>query len=300
MQSRKRPFWLLASNYYVLVFAVTAAFFFVAWGVLNEAGDETPWISAGIAASGILAGAVVLREVVLRRVQLRAEASERVLKRLHGDIDLRARIEELRLERKVTAEQNAILIDGIRSRSQAAFLLSKVSAGHREVFEICEDYLALTERDLHSIAPNSPRLAPLLRGRTRVADLHRRHMLKWAEIEATTLLGEANTAGDIERRTSAANRAVAVIDKALGRYPGEADLLGSRELLVDLEVSIRVSDIIERAEQAALLGEIDAAIASYREALAILSGVAGASSDREEAARQIMSEIEHLSGLERR
>ncbi len=279
---------------------MATAFFFVAWGILNEGGDETPWISAGIAASGILAGAVVLREFVLRRVHLRSEANERVLQKRRGEIDLRSRIEELRMEKKVTVEENAILLDGIKTRSQAAFLLSKVSAGHREVFEICEQYLALTERDLHSIAPNSPRLAPLLRGRTRVADLHRRHMLKWAEIEATTLLGEANTAGDIERRTDAANRAVAVIDVALGRYPGESDLLGSRELLVDLEVSIRVSDSVERAEQATMLGEIDAAIASYREALTVLAGAEGASADREEAARQIRSEIEHLSGLDRR
>jgi hypothetical protein len=31
----RRPFWLPASNYYVLAIAVTIAFFFLVWGILS-------------------------------------------------------------------------------------------------------------------------------------------------------------------------------------------------------------------------------------------------------------------------
>jgi hypothetical protein len=61
----RRPFWLPASNYYILAAAVAIAFFFLVWGVLHEGEDQAPWVPAGFGASLILIGAVFLREIVI-------------------------------------------------------------------------------------------------------------------------------------------------------------------------------------------------------------------------------------------
>ena len=63
----RRPFWLPASNYYVLAFAIAVAAFFLVWGILQDGGDEMPWATAGVSASLILIGSVILRELILRR-----------------------------------------------------------------------------------------------------------------------------------------------------------------------------------------------------------------------------------------
>ena len=66
----RRPFWLPASNYYILAAAVAIASFFLVWGILHD-GDDAPWVPAGIGASLILIGAVFLREIVLRKARNR-------------------------------------------------------------------------------------------------------------------------------------------------------------------------------------------------------------------------------------
>src|SRR5436190_21343252 len=72
----RRPFWLPASNYYVLAAAVSIAFFFIVWGILHdEGGEDAPWITAGIGASIILGGAVIMRELILRRTLQRLHAA---------------------------------------------------------------------------------------------------------------------------------------------------------------------------------------------------------------------------------
>ena len=79
MNRVRRPFWLPASNYYVLAVAISAAFFFLVWGILHDGGEETPWITAGIGASILLSGAVILREIVLRRAHDRFVRQQRMM-----------------------------------------------------------------------------------------------------------------------------------------------------------------------------------------------------------------------------
>ena len=70
MNRMRPPFWLPASNYYVLAVAIALAFFFVVWGILDDVdGVRAPWQTAGVSASILLVGAVVLREMILRRRQ---------------------------------------------------------------------------------------------------------------------------------------------------------------------------------------------------------------------------------------
>lgn len=277
-----------ASNYYMLAVAVGLAFFFVAWGLLAESGEEMPWVTAGIGASILLAGAVILREIILRRARRRMIREQAAM---NPRIPVFRRAEH---RGKLTIEQNAAILREIRQKSEAAKVLSKFSSGHREVFELCGEYGSLIENELKTVNAGSPRLAAFLKGRSAAADLHRFHLLKWAEIEARTLADHARTSANITDRIAATENAIDVIDSALVSYPSEQSLLASRALLRELTVSIKVSHLVERAERAAFQGDNAEAVRLYRDALFDLGRDNVTTPDREHAARRINDEIGRL------
>lgn len=292
----RRPFWLPASNYYVLAVAISTAFFFLVWGILHDGGEEMPWITAGISSSIILAGAVILRETILRRAHNRFLRRQRNMAGMGPHVT--ARVRDPRHPNKLTLEKNAAILSEIRQKSDAAKVLNKFSAGHREVFELCSEYMALNESELKTVSAGSPRLAPLLKGRSVVADCHRHHLLKWAEIEARTLTGEARNRSNPEEKIEAAKRALNVIEWALESYPSESSLLQSRELLTELVVSIKVSNWVAEAEKAAFNGDYAQARSLYREALFDLGRENIQSHAREQAAMRINAEIDRIRALE--
>lgn len=297
METRGRPFWLPASNYYVLSVAISAAGFFLLWELLQDSVEETPWVTAGISASILMCGAVVLREVILRRAKNRFLRRQRVLENQVRAADLRAQINDPR-SGKLTIERNAAIIREIRQKSEAAKLLNRFSSSHLEVFEMCAEYISLNENELSIVNPNSPRLAPLLNGRSAVAQYHRFHLLRWAEIEARTLTAEAQTMARATDRVEAAERALKVVERALQYYPQEPSLLGSRELLTEMIVSIKVTRWVERAEKAALKGDYSRAKGLYRDALFYLGRDNIQTEAREDAARRINEEIDHLRSIQ--
>src|SRR5688572_30368086 len=73
----RRPFWLPASNYYILAASFAIAFFFLLWGIFNDGHEPTPWIPAGIGAAVALGSAVIVREIILRQARNRFLASQR-------------------------------------------------------------------------------------------------------------------------------------------------------------------------------------------------------------------------------
>ena len=296
MTPTRRPMWLPASNYYALTMAVVIAFFFLVWGILHDGGDETPWISAGIGASAILFGAVVLRELIMRRARNRYVRAQRSF-----DRELREVYSRLGNERdteKLTLDQNEAILSDIAKKSSAARTLGKFSAAHREVFELCGDYLARNKRELAMIGTGSPRLVPLRKSRERVAEYHRYHVLQWAEIEARELTQDAKSRSKLSEKVESAQAAMNVIDSALGFYPAERSLLESREVVVELIASIKVAHWVERAERAAFKGEYKEARSHYRDALFYLGRDNISSEDREIAASRINAEIERLRQLE--
>ena len=296
MTPTRRPMWLPASNYYALTMAVVIAFFFLVWGILHDGGDETPWISAGIGASAILFGAVVLRELIMRRARNRYVRAQR-----NFDRELREVYSRLGNERdteKLTLDQNEAILRDIAKKSSAARTLGKFSAAHREVFELCGDYLARNKRELALIGTGSPRLVPLRKSRERVAEYHRYHVLQWAEIEARELTQDAKSRSKLSEKVESAQAAMNVIDSALGFYPAERSLLESREVVVELIASIKVAHWVERAERAAFKGEYKEARSHYRDALFYLGRDNISSEDREIAASRINAEIERLRQLE--
>lgn len=292
----RRPFWLPASNYYVLTAAAAIAFFFLAWGILHDAGEETPWITAGVGASIILAGAVILRVALLRRARDRYKPLEPAL--IHNYPNIPREFRDGRSRNKLTLEQNAAILGQIKQKSNAANVLGKFSAGHREVFELCSEYIERTESELATVKADSPRFSALLKGRRSASDLHRFHMLQWAELEARALTGEANSQTNTEVRIKAAKDALCVVDFALVTYPGEQSLLESREVLLEMSVSIRVSSLVEEAERSAFKGDLRGAVSLYRDALFYLGRDNVETAGRDQAAILINAEIERIRLLE--
>ena len=119
----RRPFWLPPSNYYVLTAAVAIAFFFLTWGILHDAGEETPWITAGVGASIILVGAVILRVAILRRARERYKPIEPPLAQR-----VPRQFRDRRSRNKLTLEQNAAILGEIKQKSNAANVLGTIAA----------------------------------------------------------------------------------------------------------------------------------------------------------------------------
>lgn len=276
--------------------AVSIAFFFLVWGIMRDEGDETPWVTSGVGASIILGGAVVLRELILRRARNKYLTTER---RVAANFsEARAQLGDRRGSAKLTLEKNAAILKEIKQKSDAAKVLNKFSAGHREVFELCGEYLARNESELTTVGAGSPRLAALLKARKTAAGFHRYHLLQWAEIEARSLTNEAKGLADVNERLRAATDALGVIDFALQNYPADEDLLQSRVVLTEMSVSIRVTDLIERAERAAFKNDYPEALSLYRDALFYLGRDNLDTADRRAAAQHIEAEMQRLRLLD--
>ncbi len=288
----RRPFWLPASNYYVLAFAISVAFFFLVWGLLQDGGEEMPWATAGVSASLVLIGSVILRELILRRASRNLRLQQRPLSSGYS------RSADSRHPDKLTLERNAAILTEIQKKSDAANVLTRLSAGHREVFELCGEYMSRNEAELKSVGPGSPRLAALLRGRSAVAEFHRYHLLKWAQIEVHALTSQAREHEDPEDKKRSAKAALGVLDTALKSYPAEDSLVESRELLREMVVSISVSDWVEKAERAVFEGDYTTARALYREALFYLGRDNLQSEARALAAQKIRSDLERIGNEE--
>ena len=280
MNRIRRPFWLPASNYYVLAVAIALAFFFVAWGILDDIdGMRAPWQTAGVSASIILIGAVILREMILRRTQAY----------------IRQPVPRVNDRNKLTIERAAAIMAEISKKSEAANVLDRIASGHREVYELCAAFVQRIDTELATVQPGSPRLAALLRSRHRASEAHRSHMLRWAEIEAGTFANDARILPTPSARVNAASEALMTVETALALYPAEETLIESRAVLNALAMSVQVANAVEAAEQAASSGDIGLARELYADALAHLERQSDRTPERERAAERIREAIERLS-----
>lgn len=260
----RRPFWLPASNYYILTASVALGFFFLMWGILNDGQEETPWIPAGVGAAIVLGSAVILREVILRDARNRFLASQRKIDQSVKGIARRISDRE---PAKLTLERNASILGQISRKSEAAKVLGRFAEGHREVFELCDEYLAAVTRELPNVGVGSPRIAALRRGTDVAGRYHYYHLLQWAEIESRALTHEASKREKISDKLESALAAVGVVEFALRAYPHEPALLDSQQVLHELVSSIKVSDLMERAQRSAFKGNHKRALSLYQDAL---------------------------------
>lgn len=293
---RRRPFWLPASNYYILAGAIGLALFFLSWGILHDGGDETPWITAGIGFSIFMVGAVVLRELILRRNRNRYLAQQREFDRHIADAV--TRIGDGHRSDKLTIERNDRIISDIKRKSEAAKVLNKFADAHREVFELCDQYLEINDRESRLIRTGSPRVRALRKGRESVSRFHRFHLLQWAQIETRNMTHEVPGLVETGDKVSALQNALGVIDSALEYYPAERSLVESRLVLSEMLTTVKVSHFVEKAELSAFKGDVKQALSLYRDALFYLGRDNAKSEQRDAAAQRIMFEIDRLHELE--
>lgn len=287
----RRPVWLPAPSYYLSATAGAAAFFFLIWGIFHEVNEDAPWIMACVGAFLFLTGAVLIREVFLRKARDNYLLAERKLDYNLKNLQMSRPSHE---EYKVSLEKNAAIIKSIEKKSEAARVLGKISSGHLEVFEICSEYLSMAEKQMETAGVGSPRLAGLRRGREIVGELHRYHLLSWAEIESRTLTQKSRNYATISEKINTAQEALSVLDTALKFYPNESQLTESEAALKSLIASIKVTHWIEQAERAAFKGNPKRAISLYRDALFFLAREDVKTEERSAIADQINAEIESL------
>lgn len=280
---------MTASSYYIITIGVAAAFFLVVWGVSDDYNVETPWITAAISSSMLIVGAIVLREVIIRSARRKA---------LHRQTIPAGSPRRDDVNGKLTIALNTRILKEIKKRSDAANVLRKVPEAHREVFELCGEYLLRVEQELKVISPASLRLEPILSGRRKASKMHRFHMLRWAEIEATQLTFRAQSDEDPKVRLAAADNALSTVQTALQIYPEERALEESRALLDDMVVSMNVSQCVSDAEQAVSQGGYARARGLYRDALLYLGRDNISTTARTEAACRINAAIEKIRHYE--
>jgi hypothetical protein len=294
LQNYRRPFWMPAPAYYILTFGVAVAVFLLVWGILHE-GEDLPWVLAGMSACVTIFAAVVAREIFLRQSRNRFLMAQRRL-----DQNLR-RVSAANNHNpnKLTLEKNALLLKEIEKKSEAAKILGKLADAHFDVFEICHEYLQRTERELETIAPGSPRLAAIRRGREKVSVIHREHLLNWAALESKSLTQEANIRVTIGEKLETAQKALVVLETALQFYPAETQLRDSAAAVQDFIASMKISNWIEQAERAAFKGNYKRAVSHYRDALFYLGRENVRNAERDLIAEKINLEIENLRELQK-
>lgn len=259
---------------------------------MHEGNEQVPWIPAGVGASVILIGAVFLREIVLRKARNRYLLVQR---RLDYNLDnAQLQIKSNSSEKKLTIEKNAEIIRQIQKKSEAAKVLMKLSEGHQEVFEICSEYLEINKKELLMVGKGSPRLASLRRGKEIVKELHKFHLLAWAEIESRNLTHEAKNRATIAEKTETAQKALSVIQDALQYYPGELKLLESEDAIKEFVISIKVAHYVEQAERSAFKGNYKRAISHYKDALYFLARENRQNPETELLAERINLEIKKI------
>lgn len=259
---RRRPFWLPASTYYFLTIAIAIAIFFLVWAILAEAKEENPWIAAGLIGSTSMIAGVVVREVILRHRRHSMFLAQKRLDRSVLSIPVPVRPDE---PNKLTLERNAILLGEITRKSEAAKVLGHFSESHREVFELCAQYISVATKELPNIGVGSPRLAAIQRGRAKAESLHQEHMLRWAEIEIRNSIASSEDER-FSARLDRAKKALRVTVTALESYPENSDLVTSRAAIEDFILSMRIDQAVQKAERAESRGDLEKALDGFIEA----------------------------------
>ena len=233
----QKPSWLPAIGFYSIILVLAAASFVFVLGLSTNV-DQSEWLTAGLIAVGVIIAGILLREVIIRNIR-----EQRVAERDRLDRNLRHSESAKKANdgSKFTLERNEAALENIKKKSDAANLFGRISAGHREVFELCDEYRMIVANELPNVHPSSPRLKALSRGSVRVGDLHRHHMLRWAELEVRSLTSEAQNAETVDGKTGYARRAKAAIEFALSYYPDELALRESADVLDEILLSLNGS-----------------------------------------------------------
>lgn len=259
----KKPLWLPAFPYYSLVLIFSLLLFAISLVVLHEVEDKPFWI-AGLLATTSIFTAFIFREFFLRKSR---DAFLKAQKRL--DDNLRVFASPKKRE-KLTLEKNLFLIRQIERKSEAAKVLVDLAEVHRNVFESCNEYLNLVEKELKEISAESPRLVAILKGKRKVEQIRKYHVLVWAELEAQNMMNSLKNLEKTSEKLRLTRRTLENLKIALSYYPNERKLVESVKAVEELMVSIKVSSHIKKANRASSQGKYNVAVEYYQNALNVL------------------------------
>jgi tetratricopeptide (TPR) repeat protein len=263
--------------------AAAAGLFFILWWMLQA--EESPWVPAGLAASVVMLVAAFARLLVAMRVRNQYRHLDRDS---HQHAVRRPTLNEV----MHSTSRHAAALRALQKHSVVADE-KDMPEGHREVYDLCTEYLSGADRALQSPALQADGRVALRAGQERVRDLQRHHLLTWARQSARALTHEAQQRVRLYEKVETANRALDCIDQALKAYPGEAELIVSARAVQEFITSNRVAHWVELAERAAFKGYFQRAIDCYRDALYYLGRDAEHSAS-DEAAERILKEIDIL------
>ncbi|NNE99644.1 MAG: hypothetical protein HKN25_11550 [Pyrinomonadaceae bacterium] len=288
----RKPFWLPAISYYFLAIGVTIAVFFMIWWLFDIGGRSAPWIPSGVFAGSFMVLSVYLREVVLRNAMTRYLA---VQSRLDRNVEQARRIPRKR--NKLSLDKNRRLLENIEKKSSAARTLNQLPDVHLEIFEICDKYLRLADKEMDSLSIDSPRFGAIRTGRRRVKGLHRYHLLSWAKIESRIYTQEASNYDIVEDKIATAQTALDVLDTALQFYPQEPQLIESADVIREFISSSQISKNIRDAEESVGDKDYKSAVGHYKEALFHLARQEIGYKDNSAVAEKINNEIVRLRNI---
>ena len=274
-----------ASGFMTAAGAASAALFFVLWWMLQ--GEENPWVPAGLAASVVMLVAASARLAIARRARS-SYVRDQYNREWRGD-------STQRMSGK-TMHSTSLHSAGLRAlqrQSADADARDVPPQAHRDLYDVCTDYLNGAEQALQSASLSAEGRLALRAGQERVRTLQRHHLLIWARGSARALTHEAQRRVRLYEKVETANRALECIDSALKVYPNEEELKVSARAVRDFITSSRVAHWVELAERAAFKGYYRKAIDRYRDALFYLTRD-GPDQDREAGAERIMREVELL------
>ena len=264
--------------------AASAALFFVLWWMLQ--GEENPWVPAGFAASVVMLVAASARVLVIRRARTRNVREQ-------GSGERSRSGKQQSREVMHSTSLHAAALRALQKQSVDADSRDLPPESHREIYELCRDYLNGAEQALLSSSLSLEGRAALRAGQERVRTLQKHHLLTWARGSARTLTREAQQRVRLYEKVEIANRALDCIDSALKVYPDEEELNRSARAVIEFITSSKVVHWVELAERAAFKGYYRRAIDCYRDALFYLSRD-GPDQDHEADAERIAREIELL------
>src|SRR5258706_10907154 len=274
-----------ASGFMTAAAGASAALFFLLWWLLQ--GEENPWIPAGLAASVVMLVAASARLAVVRRSRTRS-VRDRHSDEWRGQTTRRSAGNVLE-----STSRHSAALRALQMQSADADARDLPPQAHRDLYDLCTDYLHGAEQALQSPALSAEGRLALRAGQERVRTVQRHHLLTWARGPARALTHEAQQRVRLYEKVEIANRALECIDTALKIYPDEEELKVSVRAIRDFITSSRVAHWVELAERAAFKGYYRRAIDRYRDALFYLSRD-GPDQDREAGAERITREIELL------
>src|SRR2546428_6317246 len=265
--------------------AAAGALFFVLWWMLQA--EESPWVPAGLAASVVMLVAAFARLLVARRA-----FRNRDRQAMRDSYRQTAPYPATFTQVMHSTSRHAAALRALQKRSAAADARDSAET-HRELYELCNEYLTGAETALHSLALQADGRVALRAGQERVREMQKHHLLTWARNSARSLTHEAQQRARLYEKVETANRALDCIDQALKVYPDDDELRISARAVREFITSSRVAHWVELAERAAFKGYYRRAIDCYRDALFYLTRDS-LDRDREAAVERINREIELL------